>query len=215
MRDALILFPFGGNAREAVTAIDAVNAVAFRHRILGYLDDNCHRLQSADFPILGTSERWQEYRGSARLLVVPGSSRSYLRRRELVNRFQLGPDDAVTIVDPSVRMASSASIGINCLVMAGCFVSTGVRIGDHCVVLPNTVLSHDACLRDHVIVGSNVSISGGVELGENCYIGSGARIREGIRIGAGALVGLGSVVVKDVPAGAVVAGVPARTNFAG
>jgi acetyltransferase-like isoleucine patch superfamily enzyme len=45
-------------------------------------------------------------------------------------------------------------------------------------------------------------------------LGSGAVILGGVRVGAGALVGAGAVVTADVPAGAVVAGVPARATYA-
>ena len=41
-------------------------------------------------------------------------------------------------------------------------------------------------------------------------IGSGAIVMCGIEIGAGALIGAGAMVVRDVPAGAIVAGHPAR-----
>ena len=41
-------------------------------------------------------------------------------------------------------------------------------------------------------------------------IGAGATIRQSINIGESAVVGMGAVVVKDVLAGSVVAGVPAR-----
>jgi acetyltransferase-like isoleucine patch superfamily enzyme len=45
-------------------------------------------------------------------------------------------------------------------------------------------------------------------------IGSGAIVLGGIRVGAGAVVGAGSVVTKDVRAGEIVAGVPARRTSA-
>lgn len=215
MLESLILFPFGGNAREAAVAIEALNGAAPRYRILGYLDDNWDSLQSVDYPILGAADLWPSLRGQARLLAVPGSPQSFHQRRRLIEHFQLEPDNTVCIIDPSVRVASSARVGTNTVIMAGCFLSAGARVGDHCVVLPNTVISHDAVLQDYVVVGSNVSLSGGVVLGENCYVGSGARIREGVSIGAGALVGIGAVVVRDVAPGAVVAGVPARKLDAG
>jgi acetyltransferase-like isoleucine patch superfamily enzyme len=41
-------------------------------------------------------------------------------------------------------------------------------------------------------------------------IGSGAIVMCGVEIGAGALVGAGAMVVRDVPAGSIVAGHPAR-----
>jgi len=50
----------------------------------------------------------------------------------------------------------------------------------------------------------------GAVVGQGARIGSNATILPGVRIGEGALVGAGSVVTRDVPAGAVVAGNPAK-----
>jgi acetyltransferase-like isoleucine patch superfamily enzyme len=55
-----------------------------------------------------------------------------------------------------------------------------------------------------------VTIAGNTAVGENCYIGSGTSIMNGLAVGDGALVGMGSNVIRDVPAGARVAGNPAR-----
>ena len=49
-----------------------------------------------------------------------------------------------------------------------------------------------------------------VVLEDDVLIGANAVIIEGVRIGKGAVVGAGSVVTKDVPAGAVVVGNPAK-----
>ena len=50
---------------------------------------------------------------------------------------------------------------------------------------------------------------------DDAWIGIGAIILKGVRIGRGARVGAGAVVTKDVPAGATVAGNPARLVGAG
>ncbi len=49
-----------------------------------------------------------------------------------------------------------------------------------------------------------------VVLGDNVWVGAGATILKGVQIGNDAVIGTGAVVTSDVPAGAVVAGNPAR-----
>jgi acetyltransferase-like isoleucine patch superfamily enzyme len=49
-----------------------------------------------------------------------------------------------------------------------------------------------------------------VEVGSNVWIGYGACILRGVRVGDNSIVGTNSVVTRDVPANAVVAGIPAR-----
>ncbi len=52
--------------------------------------------------------------------------------------------------------------------------------------------------------------SRGIEIGRDVWIGAGAGITDGVTIGSHAVVGMGAVVTRDVPAWAIVAGVPAR-----
>jgi UDP-2-acetamido-3-amino-2,3-dideoxy-glucuronate N-acetyltransferase len=111
-------------------------------------------------------------------------------------------------------------------------IQKGVKVGRRCKISSHTFICEGVTLEDEVFVGHGVMFTNDLfprATGENgrlkteaewtclptlvkrgASIGSGATLLCGITIGEGALIGAGSVVTKDVPAGAVVAGNPAR-----
>ena len=87
-----------------------------------------------------------------------------------------------------------------------------VRIGEQCVIADRVMFID----FDHGVVDVETPIrrqgiyKRDVEVGSNVWIGYGACILRGVRVGDNSIVGTNSVVTKDVPANAVVGGVPAR-----
>jgi acetyltransferase-like isoleucine patch superfamily enzyme len=111
-------------------------------------------------------------------------------------------------------------------------IQKNAKIGNRCKISSHTFICEGVTLEDEVFVGHGVMFTNDLypratngtgalqtEADWQCIptlvrrgasIGSGATLLCGITIGEGAVVGAGSVVTKDVPAGAVVAGNPAR-----
>lgn len=211
MLKKIILFPFGGNAREAAVIIQQMNAAHKEWEILGFLDDD-KKVWGKDYlgiKVLGGKKVLNQY-PDARILAVPGNPSQHLQRKEIIDGLAVEESRFTQVIHPSVIVSPDSKVGYNNLIMANVVVTSQVTIGDHCIILPNTTISHDSVVGNYCCIGSNVSISGGVQIGENSYIGSGSKIREQIQIGANTLVGLGSNVVDDVENKAIVVGNPAK-----
>ena len=117
-----------------------------------------------------------------------------------------------------------ARIGENCNICSHCFVENDVVVGNNVTVKCGVQLWDGLRLEDNVFVGPNVSftndryprsknenwISEETVVKQGASIGAGATILCGIVIGENAMIGAGSVVSKNVPAGELWMGNPAR-----
>ena len=78
----------------------------------------------------------------------------------------------------------------------------------------DAIVGYDATLLCHEFLQEEYR-TGEIHVGERAMIGAGAVVLPGVRIGADAQVAANSLVDRDVPAGATVAGVPARVVSGG
>jgi serine O-acetyltransferase len=101
-----------------------------------------------------------------------------------------------------ITIGATASIGRRFAIEhSGCIVIHGAaKIGDDCLI------------RQGVTIGNKGDTDplGAPELGARVNVGAGAKIIGRVKIGDDVDIGANAVVIKDVPAGAVVGGVPAR-----
>ena len=111
-------------------------------------------------------------------------------------------------------------IGENCYI--GHNVSFGrggkdpITVGDNCILTGCTILGHDAspALFLDELQGTSIfdrkSLKLETVIGNNVFIGVNAVVLPGVHIGDFSIIGAGAVVTKDIPAGSVAAGNPAK-----
>ncbi len=120
-------------------------------------------------------------------------------------------DDSFGLFPPFYTdFGKNITVGKNVFINSGCCFQDqgGIEIGDSCLIGHQVVL---VTLNHDLAPANRGSMSAApIKIGRGVWIGSHATVLPGVTIGDNAVVAAGAVVTKDVPAGTVVGGVPAK-----
>lgn len=141
-----------------------------------------------------------------------GGYREPARVRELLSELIGKPVDETVMVFPPLGadFGKNITLGKRIFINSGCRFQDqgGITIGDDCLIGHNAVI---ATLNHDLDPSRRADMHPApVVLGRNVWVGANVTILPGVTIGDDAVIGAASVVTKDVAAGAIVVGSPAR-----
>jgi acetyltransferase-like isoleucine patch superfamily enzyme len=155
-----------------------------------------------------------------RLLGVRFTGYAWLRRISIPRQWSdISIERGVALDDGVVLLCSGPAQHNKLVIRSGTYVNRNtildahqrLEIGSRCMIGPACYLTDgDHGMSPAGPIAAQPMQSAPVVLEDDVWLGAGVIVLSGVRIGRGAVVGAGAVVTRDVPAGAKVAGVPAR-----
>lgn len=181
--------------------------------IVGFLDDDpkYEGRNVRGVPVLGGVSRLNDLKETERIeAVYCPLGNNKLRVKFLSKARELGYETP-NYIHPSVIISPHVTIG------KGVYILLGTTIMPHTVIKDYVMISMGARIAHHNVIDEGVFLSSGCVFGASihaqkyAYCGIGSTIMTGLHeLGEDCLIGAGAVVIKDVPARAVMAGVPAK-----
>lgn len=204
-----------GNGTVIAQAIEDARRRGFNeYEVAGYFSDRLEvGTDIQGFPVLAKTSRenvekftsmgykfiWTIYR-------IDGQT----ERINLFNTLGFSEKNLATFIHPLAYVAPDVKIDAGVVIMPYAMISAAAHIGMGTLIMTGATVGHDTELGkfNHVasqaVVGAYLNVGNGVHFGLNCTV------REHLTIGENATIGMGAVLTKDVNAGEIWAGNPAK-----
>jgi acetyltransferase EpsM len=146
--------------------------------------------------------------GDGAVLVGTGQS----ARREIVARLIRAGWRPVRLIHPLAQVSARSTVDEGAIVGPGAIIGACSTLGPHVVVNRGTLIGHHTQVREFATLGPGVNVAGNVRVDADAFLGMAAVVRDHVTVGACSVVAAGAVIVRDVPAGVQVRGVPATVQ---
>ncbi|HVV14401.1 NeuD/PglB/VioB family sugar acetyltransferase [Amycolatopsis sp.] len=207
-RPEVVIIGAGDLARQISGLIEDLNSRRSSGYVLkGFLDKQLGNGSGTlkGYPVLGSDEALKELDACYAIGVANPA------RRQALDEFAMEAGrETVSVIHSSAFFESDVTLAPGAVITQRVHIEEGATVGRQPVFNVNSLIGQDAVLGDYVIVSPHAIVGGRTRIGHRVLVGMGAIVLPDLSVGDDAVIGAGAVVTRDVPAGATVAGVPAR-----
>ena len=180
--------------------------------VIGFLDDDTTHVNTVGgLPLLGKTDVLPDLKDKFGVeAVYCPLGNNELRVKFLQQAKALGYN-IPNYIHPSVIVSPNVKLGEGIYILLGSNIMPFTEIEDCVMISMNVNVAHHNILKKGTFLSTGCNFGASIVAEENTYCGIGSTIMTGLhRLGKDCLIGAGAVVIKDVPDGAVMAGVPAK-----
>ena len=188
MYKPVVILGMGGHAKVCIEILKLLNV-----EILGVVaPENNHQLKGVQY--IGNDESVLSFSRESIMLVngvghIPHSK----QRMKIYEFFKHKRYEFMSLIHPSVVMASDVNIKAGAQIMAGVVIQPNTIIGENTIVNTATIIEHDSQVGSNVHLAPSVTLCGSTTIEQGVFIGAKSVVVPNITIGTNALVAAGSV----------------------
>lgn len=179
--------------------------------IIGFLDDDIskHNTVIADFLVLGSVEKLQEFSGKG-IAIVWGIAFPSIKKK-LFDKYQNLSFVFPNFIAKDAWVSQGVIFGNGCIVYPGTAINYETRIADFVVINMNCSVGHNCSIKSFSSLAPGVNLGGNTAVGCCVEMGIGSSTIQSTIIGDHATIGGQAMVVSNIPESDIVVGIPAKS----
>lgn len=187
-----------------------INEFEHKYDVLGFLDDDPDKIGQVIYglKVLGPVSDAVKFKNQNISLVV-GIAQPAVKSH-IVDFLSKYDFDFPPFISKSVWLSKEVTIGKGVILYPGVSINYESFLGDFVIINMNCAIGHNCTISSYSTLAPGVNLAGFTFVEECVDIGIGVSTKQNLRIGNSSLIGGQSMLIKDIPPGSRIVGIPGR-----